>query len=330
MRAASRMDGTNRMPATTFTRRRVLTGGLAATAAAALPAPAGAVVSGMVPRWQPDAPIIGTLRRYTTRQEDTLLDVARRFGLGYTEMIAANRGVDPWLPGAGVALTLPTAHLLPDADREGIVLNLADQRVYFFQDGVPVVSHAVGTGRQGWTTPTGRTEVVDKKRDPVWRPPESIREENPELPEVVPAGEDNPLGHYALYLGWPTYLLHGTNMPWGIGRRVSHGCVRLYPEDIARFFERVAVGTPVQVVDQPAKLGWVGGALLLEVHPSQQQASQLVETGSFAYAVLSDLPGRIVATASERGATIDWPRVDRMMRERRGVPEPIARPERRS
>lgn len=318
------------MTATTPPRRHLLTGGLAATAAVALPGAARAVLAGTVPAWPADAPIIGTLGSYTTREEDTLLDVARRFGLGYTEMIAANRGVDAWLPGAGVKLTLPTAHLLPDADREGIVLNLADQRLYHFSGGVARVSHAVGIGRQGWSTPTGRTEVVEKKRDPVWRPPDSIREEQPDLPKAVPPGENNPLGHYALYLGWPTYLFHGTNMPWGIGRRISHGCVRLYPEDIAGFFERVEVGTPVQVVDQPAKLGWVGGTLLLEVHPSQRQASQLTETGSFEPAVIGDLPGRVVAKARERDAAIDWPAVDRLMRERRGVPEPVARPAERS
>ncbi|SDF81229.1 L,D-transpeptidase ErfK/SrfK [Limimonas halophila] len=318
------------MTTSPLTRRRLLTGSLAATAAAAVPAPAVAMLSGMVPRWPEAAPVIGTLGRYTARHEDTLLDVARRFGLGYTEMVAANRGVDPWLPGEGTELVLPTAHLLPDADREGLVLNLADQRVYRFRDGVAVASHPVGIGRQGWSTPTGRTEIVAKTKNPVWRPPESIREENPDLPKVVPAGDDNPLGHYKLDLGWPTYLFHGTNMPWGIGRRVSHGCVRLYPEDIARFFDQVAVGTPVQVVDQPAKLGWVGGTLLLEVHPNQEQASQLARTGSFDPAVVSDLPGRVVAHAQARDATIDWPTVDRVMHERRGIPEPVARPERRS
>ena len=195
--------------------------------------------------------IIGKITHYVTREDDTLLDLARWNGLGYTEMIAANRGIDPWVPGAGVKLTIPGAHILPDAPREGVVLNLADQRLYVFnaEDGT-VESVPIGIGKSAWNTPTGRTKVVRKRANPTWYVPKSIRKEDPELPAVVRPGPLNPLGHFAIDLGWPSYLLHGTNRPYGVGRRVSHGCVRLYPEDIARLFIRIPIGVPVTVVDQ--------------------------------------------------------------------------------
>ena len=307
------------MTNTAPSRRTVLAGGVACAAAAAPLA-----VRARVPRREADAPMIGVLRPYTCREDDTLLDVARRFGLGYTEMIAANRDVDPWLPGAGTEIQLPTAHLLPDTRREGLALNLADQRLYRFRGGRVSASYAIGIGRQGWETPTGHTQITEKTVDPIWHPPESIRAEQPDLPERVPPGENNPLGHYAIDLRWPTYLIHGTNMPWGIGRRISHGCIRLYPESIARLFNDVSVGEPVHVVDQPAKLGWVRGRLLLEVHPNQAQASALLDGGAFESAVVPGLPRRIVEAVQGRGAEIDWRRVERLMAERRGVPEPVA------
>ena len=151
-------------------------------------------------------------------------------------MVAANPGIDPWVPGEGTEINLPTVHLMPDladADPEGIVVNLAEMRLYFFEKpgGVPQ-SFPIGIGRDGLNTPTGTTEVVAKRKNPTWRPTKRMRDEDPELPEVVPPGEDNPLGTRALYLGWPQYLIHGTNKPHGVGRRVSSGCVRLYPEDV--------------------------------------------------------------------------------------------------
>ena len=176
---------------------------------------------------------------YRATHEDTLLDVARRFSLGYVEIVAANPGTDPWIPGEGTNVVLPTVHLPPEAAPEGIVINLADMRLYYFAEpGGPMQSFPIGIGREGLLTPLGSTTVVRKNENPTWRPTPRMRAENPELPEAVPAGPDNPLGNRAMYLGWPQYLIHGTNKPLGIGRRTSSGCVRMYPEDVEYLFDR--------------------------------------------------------------------------------------------
>ena len=250
--------------------------------------------------------------------------------MGFTELRAANPGVDPWIPGAGTEIVLPMAHLLPDAPREGLVLNLVDQRIYYFPaDGGPAESYPIGTGRAAWDTPTGTTSIIRKKRNPSWYVPKSIREEQPELPKVVGPGPQNPLGKFAMYLGWPSYLIHGTNNPWGVGRRVSHGCIRLYPEDIARLFPRVPLNTRVTVVNQEVKTGRVNGDLMLEVHPSPDQADEIEAKGEFTPANISELAYRIVTAAGKQAGLIDWPSVRRAAGERRGVPVRVLKPKAR-
>lgn len=224
---------------------------------------------------QADTDVVGRLRHTTVQGEETLLDIARAYDLGYDEMLAANPGVDPWTPPAGQRLLLPTAHVLPDAQREGIVINLAARRLYYYppqRSGASrrVITHPIGIGREGWATPLGRTTVAKKHAAPAWTVPASIRREhaakgNP-LPAVVPPGPQNPLGSHALRLGWSSILIHGTSKPAGIGMRVSHGCMQLYPEDIAPLFDAVPVGTPVTVVDQPYLVGLGADGLLLEAH----------------------------------------------------------------
>jgi L,D-transpeptidase ErfK/SrfK len=271
----------------------------------------------------------GNLRETTTYRasyEDTLLDVARRFHLGYVEMVAANPGTDPWLPGEGAELVLPTVHLLPDAKLEGIVINLADMRLYYVSEpGTPPLSYPIGIGRDGLTTPLGSTEVVRKQLDPVWRPTARMRAEDPTLPAAVPAGPDNPLGHRAMYLGWSTYLIHGTNKPWGIGRRSSSGCIRMYPEDIEDLFERIPVGTKVTVVDQPIKLGWIDGELFLEAHPTQAQSDQLEALGRFDPLLPSSVVDQVLAAAGEDAHRLDWSRIRQAAVERRGYPLRVTR-----
>jgi L,D-transpeptidase ErfK/SrfK len=220
--------------------------------------------------------VVGEVQIIQSRESDTFPDIARAYGLGYDELVQANPGVDPWLPGEGTIIVLPTQFVLPDARREGIVLNIAARRLFYFppvegDDAQTVITHPVGIGREGWETPTGTAEVVDKARDPVWYPPWSVQQEharagNP-LPAVVPPGPDNPLGHRVLQLDMPGYLIHGTNQPYGVGMRVSHGCVRLYPEDIEALYERVDRGTRVTLVNQPLLYGRRGGELYLEAHP---------------------------------------------------------------
>ena len=275
----------------------------------------------------PSGDMIGELRRIVAVHEDTLLDLARANGLGYVEMIAANRGVDPWVPGASTEIVLPNAHILPDAERQGLVVNLAEHRLYYFgASGAEPVTFPLGVGREGWSTPLGTTEIVRKKERPTWYPPESIRAEKPSLPKVVPPGPNNPLGSHALYFGWPTYLIHGTNQPWGIGRRVSHGCIRLYPEDIVRLFEIVPVGTPVQVVDQAVKIGWFEGELYIEAHPDARQADELEMTGrieSVGAKSLADSLYRITARAGDDRDRLDWRIIRNALEERSGIPVQI-------
>ena len=271
--------------------------------------------------------VVGRMGTYLTQYEDNLLDVARAHDLGFVEVRAANPGVDPWLPGADARIVLPTAHLLPEAPREGIVINLPEMRLYFFAEpDQPPETYPIGIGREGWTTPTGTSRIVRKTEAPSWYPPDSIRAERPELPAVVEPGEDNPLGSHALYLDWPAYLIHGTNRPWGIGRRISSGCIRMYPEDIVSLFERVPVNTPVTVVDQPVKLGWIGGDLYLEAHPTQSQSDGLEIDGEFETEVPSGILGQVQAFAQTTGGNaIDWAAVLAAVKERRGYPVRVSR-----
>lgn len=287
-----------------------------------------------VPCWAEavEGDLIGRMGTHVTVFEDNLLDVARANGLGFVEVRAANPDVDPWLPGAGRRIILPTAHLLPDAPRDGIVINLAEMRLYYFSEagGAPA-TYPIGIGREGWTTPTGSSQIIRKAEQPSWYPPDSIRAERPELPSVVEPGEDNPLGSHALYLDWPAYLIHGTNRPWGIGRRISSGCIRLYPEDITALFESVPLKTSVAVVDQPVKLGWIDDALYVEAHPTQSQADMLEIKGAFDPVVPVGILGIVESYAAETapdlpdGWQVDWAAVLAAVKERRGYPVRVSR-----
>lgn len=266
---------------------------------------------------------------YKTAYEDTLLDLARQFKLGYVEMVAANPGTDPWVPGEGTDVVLPTVHLMPDLkdDKpEGIVINLADMRLYYFEDGSSAPrSFPIGIGRDGLNTPTGVTAVVRKRKDPSWHPTARMREEDPELPDVVPAGPENPLGTRAMYLGWSEYLIHGTNKPWGVGRRVSSGCVRMYPEDVETLFDLVQVGTKVTVIDQPIKLGWIGDDLFMEAHPTQTQSDQLEAKGQFDPQLDSVIVEQVLTMAGAAPGRLDWGGIRKAAIERRGYPIRITR-----
>lgn len=271
--------------------------------------------------------IIGTLRRHTAVDTDTFVDLARRFDLGYTEMVAANPDIDPWLPEAGSIVLLPTAHILPHARRQGIVVNLAQQRLFYFtgNDASPVITYPVGIGRQAHETLLGRTHVVLKRQAPTWIPPDSIREEKPWLPRAIGPGPDNPLGDYALSLGWAGYVIHGTNRPYSIGRRVSHGCIRLYPEDIENLFKAVDVGTSVEVVNQPVLVGWSEGRLYFEAHPTQEQADELALGGKMTPEKADDIAVLLADAVAGQASRIDWNKVDETIRQRRGVPVPVLR-----
>ena len=270
--------------------------------------------------------LIGEIRHVRAHQEDTLIDIARRYSVGQDEMVMANPTVDRWLPKEGTDVLLPREYILPDAPRAGVVVNVPEMRLYYFPvklvapppkkpiaasaakatsggktpaktakakpvaaKPVPappaapaaasfesshsgeVITYPVSMGRMDWRTPIGKTTVVNKQKDPSWTPPASIKREHAAkgdpLPDVVPPGPDNPLGKYAMRLGVAGYLIHGTDAAKadGIGMRVTHGCMRLYNEDIAKLFPLVPVGSPVYLVNQPVKLGWQGNTLYMEV-----------------------------------------------------------------
>ncbi len=267
--------------------------------------------------------LVGSLDAYRTSEEDTLIALARDFGVGYTELVAANPGVDPWLPGDGTRLTVPQAHILPSAPREGLVINLAEQRLYYYgEDGTPR-TFPIGIGREGLETPTGETRIVRRKEGPNWYPTAAARRDDPTLPAVVEAGPDNPLGSHALYLDWPQYLIHGTNEPYGIGRRISRGCIRLYPEDIVALYEMVPDETTVRVVDEPVKIGWSGGELYLEVHPTLDQAAQIEAEGHFDPVPAIGIGALVLTMAGDASDRVDWLVVERALADRSGVPVPI-------
>lgn len=268
--------------------------------------------------------VVGAVHGVKSRAQYSLVDVARHFDLGFNEITAANRQLNVWLPGDDNVIVIPARFILPDTPHEGIVLNLAEMRLYYFRPATrggerEVVTYPVGIGRESWETPLLTTAVTAKKANPSWFVPESIRNEylakGKHLPEVVAPGPDNPLGDYALRLGDTGYLIHGTNKPNGIGMRVSHGCVRLYPEDIEALFAQVDVGTPVRIVDQPVKAGFSDGRLYVEVHaratehPSAQTLTRATDV--------------IAATALGRNVAVNWERVRTVLGEASGVPTAV-------
>jgi L,D-transpeptidase ErfK/SrfK len=275
----------------------------------------------------PSPDLVGRLSFHETREEDTLIDLAPALGVGYVELVAANPGVDPWLPTKGTRLVVPDARLLPSGAREGIVVNLADLRLYYFEKSAMVRSYPIGIAKDGYATPLGVTMVKSKREKPTWIPGESARRDDPTLAARVEPGPDNPLGEHALYLGWHSYLIHGTNDPRGVGRHSSRGCIRLYPDDIAELYALVEPGTVVRVVNEPVKLGWIAGELYLEVNPDAAQSLELDETGKLVPAGASKtLRERVTRAAGKRAGQIDWGRVEQIDRHRYGIPSRITRP----
>ena len=276
-----------------------------------------------------DDSLIGEIRKVQAEHEDTLLDIARLNGLGYHGIKLANPDVDTWLPGQGKEIVLPTMFVLPVAPKNGIVLNIPEMRLYYFpkkdaaKERYEVITHPLGIGREGWSTPYIDTEIIQKRTRPNWYPPESIRLEHAEqgdpLPKIVRPGPDNPLGNYALRLGLPEYLIHGTNKPFGIGMRVSHGCIRLYPEDIKSLFKRVKLGTPVHILNQPFKVGRYKDKIYLEAHPYLAEDAEQFEGN------LTSVVDMLVEMTGELAYEVDWDLAKSMITERNGIPVEIGR-----
>ena len=280
---------------------------------------------------EPGSDIVGYVQKTIVGKDDTLPDIARRFDVGYEEILTANPGVDPWLPGVGREVVVPTQFILPAAPHEGVVVNVAAMRIFYYpphKKGQPetVYTHPIGIGKVGWKTPEGTTKIVSRQKDPVWVVPKSVREEHQEdgeqLPAKVPAGPDNPLGAYEFRLGWPSYLIHGTNKPYGVGMRSSHGCMRLYPEDIAVFFDLIPIGTKVTVVNQPYLFGWRDGTLYLQAYTVMEDDSR--NWSKDRKRLLAKLlhpkeRGKIAQHDDE----IDWQRVGDLAHTPRAVPVPV-------
>ena len=263
--------------------------------------------------------IVGSIAIIQSHENDTLPDIARHFGLGYNDITIANSELEPWLLKQGDQVVLPTRYIIPDVKRKGIILNLASMRLFQFQENYPnhLITYPIGIGRDGWSTPTGLTKIIEKKKNPAWRVPISIRREHARkgdpLPRIVPSGPDNPLGDYAMRLGIPSYLIHGTNKPYGVGMQISHGCVRLYPENIATLFQQTSRGTPVRIIDQPYLLGWDNGMLFLEAHkPTKGAAKTHTQT------LL-----RKLKRISRKNNEVDWQKVKNILTQAKGVPIPI-------
>ncbi len=275
--------------------------------------------------------LVGSIGSATVREEETLLDIARQQGIGQEEIVNANPGVDRWLPRPGSEVTIPGRRLVPEGPRRGIVINLPEYRLYYYPEPAKkngpreVITVPISVGRMDWKTPLGLTQITAKQKNPSWTPPESIRVEHAAdgdvLPKVVPPGPDNPLGAYALRLGIPGYLIHGTDKQFGVGMRVTHGCMRLLPEHIEALFQLAPVGTPVRLVNQPVKVGWGADALYLEVHPSLEENERPAEL------LIANTLDRIqVQVASRPDLVVDVAAVKLAVIEKSGLPVRVTRP----
>ncbi|HSN84050.1 MAG TPA: L,D-transpeptidase family protein [Polyangiales bacterium] len=271
--------------------------------------------------------VIGGVVTVSASREETLLDIARRFGVGQQEILLANPSVDRWLPADGAEVTIPTAYILPRTERRGLVLNVPEMRLYYYPPRIPgqpdvVHTFPVSIGRMDWSTPIGTTRIVEKTENPRWRPPDSIIAEHAsngdKLPEVVPPGPDNPLGRFAFRLGIPGYLIHSTNKPYGVGMRVTHGCIRMYPENIEFLYPLVPVGTPVRIINQPIKVGWLGDQLYVEIHPPLEEETP---GRSLRKRVLEE----VQAESSRRRVVLDEGALKTALKLQNGIPMPIGR-----
>ena len=273
--------------------------------------------------------LVGEIQLEKAARAETLLDIARRHDIGQEEILLANPGLDRWLPEDNDPVLIPSRYILPQARREGLVLNLPEMRLYFFPpvsgNDVPVVdTYPVSIGRMDWRTPLGETRIVSKQRNPSWRPPESVRREaaaeDESIPQLVPPGPDNPLGAFALRLALPGYLIHGTNKPYGVGMRVTHGCIRLLPEDIEELFARVTAGTPVQIVNQPVKTGWYQGVLYAEIHPPLDEDDRTAED------LLRFTLEQVYTELVQHPAVLDGQALRKAVEQVHGVPVAISKP----
>lgn len=285
---------------------------------------AGSAQALELPLPPPGEDVVGQVRMVVTRYEDTFAAIAEAHDLGYLELVAANPGVDPWLPGEGTEVILPTRYILPPGPRQGIVINLAEYRLYYYpKDRDVVYTYPLGIGREGWASPIAETRITAKTPNPAWYPPRSIREEHAAegdpLPAVVPPGPDNPLGPLKINLALPGYLIHGSNKKFGIGMRVSHGCFRMLNHNVLELAELVPLGTPVRIINQPYKVGVAGGHYFVEVHAPLEDSGKVSVVDKHA-SIIATLMARAELAAQQ----LDWEMLREVVAAEDGLPVEIA------
>ena len=269
----------------------------------------------------PNSDLVGEVQSYVVEKNETFGEIGRRFDIGMYEMIEANPTINPWIPELGAVLTIPSQFVLPPGKREGIVLNQAELRLYYYDSKhQSVYTYPVGIGLKKWPTPIGKTKIIVKTKDPTWTPTPSIRAEHALageiLPPNVPPGKDNPLGDYALRLGFPNILMHGTNQPGGIGLRGSHGCLRFMPQDVKELFSLVKVGTPVEIIHAPFKVGLKEGELYIEAH-------QALNEERFNGSDNINLLIKKIEQKNKAGLNLDWKKAGQIAKRCSGMPEKV-------
>jgi L,D-transpeptidase ErfK/SrfK len=262
--------------------------------------------------------VVGEPVALTVTYDDRFSTLAMKYDLGFEELRHANPDVDPWIPGEGARVVFPTQFMLPPGPREGIVINLPEYRLYYYpKNAGTVMTFPIGIGRSGFQTPAATTKIVAKIVNPSWYPTKAHRIEHAEmgdvLPTVVPPGPDNPLGALAIQLTLPGYFLHGTNKPFGVGQRVSHGCVRLYPDDIQRLAAAAPIGTQVRIIDAPVKVAWHEGRLWMESHPPLERDPDMAK--------MTQVVNRAI---DGKNVVVDWTVAEEMARTSVGMPGPIS------
>lgn len=265
-----------------------------------------------------NTPLVGEIYSTTVREGNTLIDIAQEFGLGLEEIEQANPTLDIWVPGEGSVVILPRQFILPRVStRTGIFINLAEMRLYYYRAG-EVLTYPISIGRDEWRTPVASATVIQKIVNPTWYPPKSVRKEHEEwgdpLPMQVPPGEDNPLGKYAIQLNLPGYFIHGTNRPEGIGMRVTHGCIRMRPNDIANLFAKVERGSKVVIEFRPHKVAFYKGVIYFEAHRGGYHA----DSSYFADSIM-----QVARLAKRHKIKVDWERMVRTAKLGRGIPTPL-------
>lgn len=262
--------------------------------------------------------LIGEMQQTSTSENDTVVTIAERYNIGFNAIESANPEVNVAKLISGSHLSVPTQHLLPNLPREGIVINLPEMRMYYYVAGTgQVLTYPIGIGKVGKTIPITRTAITRKVKDPIWIPPTDIREFNLEqgivLPRIMPAGPDNPLGQYAIYMRVPTYLIHSTIFPESVGKRASFGCIRMFESDIQTFFPSIKGGIPVTIINAPIKLGWQEDKLYVETHkPLEEHASSQPNMISMVDDLIKD-----------QATLVDWQTLAYLANARDGVPHEV-------